>query len=241
MDPRAPHDGANPRRTKSHGTKSHGAENDDSKNDDTRSYALYLRLPDRSSFWGMKDQGITLTRDSISWSVDGQDVVAPLTDIAEVHLQTGAIGGDKIASCRLRFADWSQISILSCDSRGGGDTTAAQAELYSDFVHDLHARLAALTGASIAFTAGFSEARYQFGKVLVAVVVGFFVVMPTVLVLITGQLKALAVLNGGVVLAWPVYQVVTANAPRNYDPDNLPEELVRTRSALRNWLSWIQN
>jgi hypothetical protein len=45
----------------------------------------------------------------------------------------------------------------------------------------------------------------------------------------------------GVFLAWPLYKLVEANAPRNYDPSDIPEELVQTQSGGTNWLSWIRN
>jgi hypothetical protein len=205
----------------------------------SKAYDLYFVAGERRLVWKIADHGVTLERDAIAWTQDGQESRARFKEIAEVHLQTGAIGQQTIATCRLRFSDGSILRISSSNSEGVEDDT--QAGLYSEFVHDLHGRLAVLKGASIVFSAGFSEARYNFGKVLLVVAALFFVALPGLAALITGQLKAISLLFGGVFLAWPLYKVVEANAPRNYDPSDIPEELVQTQSGGANWLSWIRN
>ncbi|MFI5015287.1 MAG: hypothetical protein ACHQAY_23375 [Hyphomicrobiales bacterium] len=206
---------------------------------DRKSYDLYLRFGEGRFFWTNPDHGVTLDGEHISWVAGDEENEARLTDIAEVHLQTGNVGQDTIASCRIRFSDGSTVAIASSDSRGLEDD--GQATLYVEFVHDLHARLAGLEGVSIAFTAGFSESRYQFGKVLIVVAGLFFVATPTILAMATGQWKALSLLYGGVILTWPLYKIMQANAPRSYDPRDIPEELVQTQPRAIQWLSWIQS
>lgn len=73
-------------------------------------------------------------------------------------------------------------------------------------------------------------ARYRFGKVVIIVAGLFFLVTPTVLLLITGAWQMIWALFLGVSLLWPVYRVVRADAPRTYDPRQMPPELMPTAS-----------
>lgn len=189
-----------------------------------RTYDLFHR-GDRFS-WRIAAHGVTLTGDSIAWIADGQEHVARLNDIAAVHLQTGNIGQNTIASCRLGFRDGSALLIASHNSNGLQDDL--HDKLYADFVNDLHARLAVLKDTEIAFTAGFSDTRYRFGQAVIVIAVLFFLVTPTVLLLMTGSWSMVWTLYLGVGLVWPLYRVMMANAPRSYDPRDVPQELVPT-------------
>jgi hypothetical protein len=99
---------------------------------------------------------------------------------------------------------------------------------YCAFVQDLHARLAARKDTPIAFTAGFSAARYRFGKVVIVVAALFFLVTPAVLLLVTGVWQMVWPLFLGVSLLWPLYRVMQADAPRIYDLRQVPPELMPT-------------
>jgi hypothetical protein len=197
----------------------------------SKSYDLYLRLGERPLVWSIPDHGLTLKDDEIAWIAGGRHSQASLRAIVEVHLQIGCIEDNAIASCRLRFANGLTLSITSSNSRGFQD--AALDKLYIEFVYDLHARLAARREARIAFTAGFSEGRYQFVTVVAVVAAGlFFVVTPVMLLLITGEWKVALATYTGVVLLWPLYKVIKANAPRSYDPRHVPPELLPVRLNL---------
>jgi len=190
-----------------------------------KSYDLCLRFGEARFVWA-PDHGVTLTDEAIAWTADDREQQARLRDIAEVHLQTGSVGQNIIANCRIRFSDGSTLLISS--NTPHGLESAAQDDLYAAFVQDLHARLAAIKDAGIVFSAGFSEARYRFGKVLVVVVVLFFLVAPTVLLLMTAAWQMAWALYFGVCLVWPFYKVMSANAPRAYDPRDIPPELMPT-------------
>ena len=218
--------------------KRNGADGPDARDGDSKQYALCFRVPGRQSVWRIRDQGIALSDQHISWSLDGGEMSYSLKDVAEVHLQTGAIGEEVIASCRLTFADGTVLSIASCDS-GGVHTSPAQAELYSDFVHELHARLARLEGASTVFTAGYGEARYRVVQVLFWIAVVFFGVAPTLAVLVSGEWGKLPLVLGGFALTWMLRKLMSANAPRSYDPRHLPEELIPAQPRSQGLASWI--
>ena len=188
------------------------------------SYDLYLGSGQLRFVLRNPNHGVTLTGHDIAWVADDERCRLAFRDIAEVHLQTGNVGRSTIATCRLTCADGSTVVIMSSNSSGLQDD--ALDKLYVQFVYDLHARLAALKGAHIAFTAGFSEARYRFGKVICVVAGLFFIVMPTVLLLMTGAWSMVWALYLGVLLVWPLYRLMQANAPRAYEPGAIPPEVL---------------
>ena len=191
---------------------------------DRKSYDLYIRPGERRLVWSFSDQGVSLSDDTIAWVADGWTSQAALRDIVEVHLQLGYVEDNAVGSCRLRFADGSALSVVSSNKRGFEDAT--QDQLYVAFVHDLHARLAAQRDAHPSFTAGLSEGRYRFGFFIGIIAVLFFIVTPIVLLLVTRDWKAALFTYTGVVLLWPLYKVMQANAPRSYDPRHVPPELM---------------
>jgi hypothetical protein len=191
-------------------------------------YDLYFRSGEAKFSWRNSAPGVSLSDDAIAWTADGRQQRARLSDIAEVHLQTGSVGQNIIASCRLRFHDGSTLLIAS--NNGYGLQDDAHDRDYRAFVQDLHARLAARNDTQIAFTAGFGAARYRFGKVVIVVAGLFFLVTPAVLLLITGSWQMIWALFLGVSLLWPLYRVMKADAPRIYDPQQVPQELMPTAS-----------
>jgi len=193
-----------------------------------KNYNLYVRAGEAKFSWRNPEPGVSLSDDGIAWSADDRQPEARLSDIAEVHLQTGSIGQNIIASCRLRFRDGSTLLVAS--NNGYGLQDDAHDKAYCAFVQDLHARLAAGKETPIAFTAGFSDARYRFGKIVIVVAALFFLVTPAVLLLIMPSWQMIWTLGGGAVLLWPLYRVMRADAPRIYDPQQVPPELMPTAS-----------
>ena len=191
---------------------------------DAKSYDLYIKAGERRVTWSYADHGVTLSDDAIAWVADGQTSQVPLHDIARVHLQVSYLEDSAIASCRLTFANGSGLSIVSSNKRGFQDAT--QDPIYVEFVHDLHARLAARRDANISFTAGFGEGRYLFGKVVIVVAGLFFIVTPVVALLFTGDWKLALLTYSGAVLVWPLYKAMQVNAPRSYDPQHVPPDLM---------------
>jgi hypothetical protein len=187
-----------------------------------RSYDLSLRSGKRG--WFSADHGVTLTDDNIVWNDGDKNCEAQLRDVADVHLQTGKIGDNTIASCRLNFRDGSALLITSNTARGLQDDE--HDKLYTAFALDLHTRLAAMKDARISFAAGFSAARYRFGLRVIVVAGLFFLVTPTVLLFMTGSWNMIWTLYLGVGLVWPVYRLMMANAPRRYDPRDIPAEMI---------------
>jgi hypothetical protein len=117
------------------------------------------------------------------------------------------------------------------DATASGLPDQASRVVYRDFLRDLHGRL---ESDRVSFTAGYSQARYR--VVLIAsILLGLILVAtPLVLLMITGETRALLLLFVGAMLALPLARMVKANAPRPYTPDTPPEELgaADTASAL---------
>jgi hypothetical protein len=169
------------------------------------------------------DQGVTLGDDGIDWTIDGRAAEMPLASIVAVHLWSA--GRSSIVDhCAITFGDASVLSVVN--SNPGGYTDQERVPIYRDFVRDLHGRLAAGPYTEIRFTAGVPRWRYRAmlaativlavlcGGGGLGVLVGF------------GDLQGLAILILGGYACWRFARVTLANAPRDYTPDHLPEELL---------------
>jgi hypothetical protein len=169
------------------------------------------------------DLGVTLGDDGMAWTAEGRNTEMPFGEIVAVHLESSgqAVVVDR---CTITFADGTVLSVVNSDP--GGFADQGQASLYRDFVHDLHARLAAGHYAEIRFTAGVPRWRYQ-GMLAVTTVAAMFCGVIGLVALVSfGNLKGLVILVIGGYLFWKLGRTTLANAPRDYEPDHLPEQLL---------------
>lgn len=187
-----------------------------------RSYDLYLSAG-LSFHWSNPNHGVTLADARIIWTIDGETQEAKLASIVQIRLQTGGNAQDVVAMCLVSFADGYVLTVYNSSAQGLPDS--GQAAIYREFVRDLHRRLA-VAKVPVDCVAGYTEGRYQ--VVLVSgVLLGLIVVvLPFVLLLVTGEAKALYLLGAGIFLFWPLYRMVQANKPHRYDPADLPEDLL---------------
>jgi hypothetical protein len=191
---------------------------------DKRRYDVYLTAGGRRFYFRNDNHGVTLDDARIAWTYDGRTEKAPLSDIVAVHLQSGGSWQNVIDQCEIAFATGDTVTVSNAGASGVPDD--GQTPIYRDFVRDLHRRLAARGAGAIRFTAGYRPLNYR--VVLVgAVLLGMIcVALPLVLLAITGEFKVLGLLVGGVVLCWPLARMVQNNAPREYQPQKLPDELL---------------
>ena len=91
-------------------------------------------------FFRKLDRGVTLSDDSIAWTVDGCTAEMPFGNIVAVHLESSG-AAVVVDRCTVTFADGNVLSVVNSDP--GGFADREQVSIYRDFVHDLHARLAA--------------------------------------------------------------------------------------------------
>jgi hypothetical protein len=191
---------------------------------DATAYDVYLQTGNTGFYVRNRNRGVTLSGDRIDWFAEGASAGAPLDSIVSVHLQSGGNWRHALRQCRIRFADGFFLMITDGNDKGLPDP--AQAPIYRDCVRDLHARLAAAGPGAIRFSAGYTGGRYHV-IMACAILLGLIGVgLPLMMVLITGEIRALVAALGGGALCWRLVQMMEANAPRSYRPDALPHELL---------------
>ena len=195
---------------------------------DDHLHEIYLRAGKSRFYFRNPDRGVSLSDERITWTSDGQANGAPLADIVEVHLESGGDWRNAISQCQITFADGYRIAVTNGSQYG--TASDAQRPAYREFVRDLHGRLAAPgfvpNRGPVRYTAGYSGARYHV-VVVCGILLGIIgVALPLVLLLIVQKLEVLWVLAAGIGLCWPLARIIQTNAPRDYDPSYLPEELL---------------
>jgi hypothetical protein len=186
-------------------------------------YDLCINVAGRRLFWRNRNHGITLGPDCIAWTMDAAAKEVPYGNIVAVHLNSA---GQKVAEdrCTITFADGSGLLIVNSDP--GGFADAARAAAYRDFVRDLHARLEAAGNGVVRFTAGVSPWRYRtmlIGAVAAAI---FFTIAGLAGYFIFHLGNGLVLLGLGIYFSWTFGRRAFANAPRDYTPAHLPEQLL---------------
>lgn len=155
--------------------------------------------------------------------MDDQPQKAKLASVVQIRLETGGNAQDIIAMCVISFVDGYVLTVYNGSAQGLPDN--AQAALYRDFVRDLHQRLVA-SKAAIDYVAGYTTGRYHIVLVAGSLLGLLVVVLPFVLLLVTGEIKTLFLLATGIFLYWPLSRMVQANKPHSYDPAHIPSELL---------------
>jgi hypothetical protein len=176
--------------------------------------------------WRFADHGITVGDDGIAYMANDSAQAPTFADIAAIRLSTAGLGdaSNVIDQCKIEFNSGSAITVSNATSTGLPD--AAQTRLYRAFVQDLHSRLVASGHDGIRFVAGMSSGRYK-GAMATMLVSGLLLILtPLVVAIVTGDPHALIPMVMGACLIWPFLHLISNNAPRNYAPDSLPDELI---------------
>jgi len=189
-----------------------------------RRYDLHHRGGSQRVIWRYRDEGVTVTSNGLEWTAGGVRWAEPFADIVAIRLETGSIPrSGYFATCTVGFRNGVSLVVNSLDDRGLPDHDRVAP--YVAFVQDLHARLGPEDRQRIRFLAGNTEGRYRFGIVATVLAGAFFVVLPLVLLAVTGESKALFLTLSGVVFVYPVIRTVRRNEPRSYAPERLTEDL----------------
>ena len=191
-----------------------------------RAYDLCLRDgPRRGIIWRYRDIGVRLTGEGLAWRANDIDRKLAFSEIDSIRLVTGYVSrsGD-FGTCTIRFLNGGVLFVTSVNTHGLPDR--GKNAVYADFVRDLHARLSAKDRTRIRFVGGNTERFQAFGWFAVALGGAFFVALPIVLAVITGETKALYLCLAGLFLIWPTLRIVRKNQPRTYNPDRLDEDLL---------------
>ena len=187
-------------------------------------YDLHHREGSQRVFWRYRDDGVTVKPEGLEWKAEGVRRTEPFSDIAAIRLETGSIPrSGYFATCTISFRSGDSLVVNSLDGRGMPDDDRIAP--YMAFVRDLHARLGPEDRQRIRFLAGNTKGRYRFGMVAAVLAGAFFVVLPLVLLAITGESKALFLTLTGAFFVYPVIRTVRKNEPRSYAPDRLTDDL----------------
>lgn len=188
-------------------------------------YGLHLREgPPGGLVWRFRDEGVVLTPLGIEWTAGGTKRSMTYGDILGIRLQTGHIPkSGYFGTCMVTFRSGLVLTVNSMSERGYADDD--RLDDYAEFLQDLHARLGDEDRRRIHFIAGNSAGRQTMLKAAVVLGGAFFVVLPLVLALVTGEFKALLLLLAGAGFMIPAFRTMRKNEPRNYDPGRLDEDL----------------
>lgn len=156
---------------------------------------------------------------------DGTWTDVPFAALASVNLSTAAVRRSRtIGQCIVDLRDGRRIVISNVAASGLAD--GERDDAYRAFVRDFHKALIDSGAApAIRFHSGFTQARMS--GLGIALVIGalFFVVLPVVLLIATGDLESLSLLLGGVFLILPAYRTARTNQPADYQPGAPPDLL----------------
>jgi hypothetical protein len=134
-----------------------------------------------------------------------------------VHLQTGGDWREPTSLCKITFADGYKLVVVNSDDE--------RRPLYRQFVRDLHNRLAALRTTAV-FTCGYQGFLYPL-IIACAILLGIISIGgPIAAMIFQRGIGPITAMLAGVALFWPLSKVLKKNVPRNYDPHNVPEELL---------------
>jgi hypothetical protein len=191
-----------------------------------REYTLCYREGDARVFWRMDDRPILLHENGLQWSAPNSPMQrAAFEDIIRIRLVAGSDGeSELIGSCIIYFKNSRILTVMGGNNWGLCDLE--KAELYRQFVHDLHRRLSAEDSSRIEFVAGQTKTAHGLSQAAMILLVLFFLVLPLGLFVATGEPKCLLIMLGGFAFASPFFGQFKANTPRNYSPRNIPAELL---------------
>ena len=187
------------------------------------SYPLCFRDTEGRFILRYKYEGITLHSDGMEWTAETR-AAQRYADIDAISLTTGYIArSGAIASCSIRFRDFSYLSVTSTNRFGTPDD--GRNETYGAFIRDLHGRLSEADRRRINFHAGSTAGKQSFGQAVFVIAAAFFIALPLVLFFITGEWKALGLMFAGGVLVVPLWRTLRKNEPRMYDPLHLDDDV----------------
>lgn len=190
-----------------------------------RHYGLFLREGTNRFHWKFRNEGISLSGQTLHWQYDGRARGRTLADIRSVRLMAAHVhkSGD-VGICQIVFRDGLMLTCQSSNASGLADDE--RAPKYTAFVRDLHARLAAAGPDDIRYKAGDSGGRHTFGIIILVIATLFFVALPFVLLFIVQRWEVLGILGAGAAFVWPVWKAVERNTPRDYKPTQIPDDLL---------------
>lgn len=177
----------------------------------------------RQGFTFAANDGITLSDDRLDWIIGGTPDAALLASVAAINLRSGGSWQSPLAQCRITFRDGFVLTVS--DAAWSGHRDEGKKAAYRDFVHDLHRRLAALPGADVTYTCGFTKTQFH----VVSACALFFVALcfiPLIALLVRPDLEYVYVFFAAGALTWPLLRMLSNNSPGTYAPAQIPPQVL---------------
>lgn len=188
-------------------------------------YDLCVRGGRRTFVFRLRDHGIALDGTGLAWTQNGIERKESYADIASIRLRSMSLPKSSVLyTCAIEFRDGRQVTIMNASEYGNADEE--KAPLYGSFVRDLHKHIPLSERSRIRFCAGNSENQQRIVWATVFIAGLFFVGLPLGLLLYLRELEALWILLAGAGFIYPLWRSATANEPRGYNCEYLPDELV---------------
>ncbi|WP_332682064.1 hypothetical protein [Bosea sp. (in: a-proteobacteria)] len=202
-----------------------GAEAGTKAADERRRYELFVRRGRGGIALKHNDEGVGLDGGLLFWSTQTGEVARSLAEVTGVHLSTGHVArhGD-FGACAIAFSAAAPLVVSSSTAYGYPD--AERNRTYRAFLEDLHRGLAERPPSAVRFSSGVSEARIRFIQVMLVIMGLLMVALPLVLLAMTGELSMLGVIAVGGAFVWGYFNWTQKNAPRVYEPDRIPSDLM---------------
>jgi hypothetical protein len=169
-------------------------------------------------------EGVAIDRAGLAWRRDAAWMQRPWADLREIRLMRTLAGrSDTGATCLLRFVDGREVNVLSMNA--GGFADAERETVYARFLRHLHEAVPEDQLAKVVFRTGKTRGPAWLAPALIIVMGAFFIALPLVLLVWTGEIKALLIAFAGFFFVRPTWVVFTANRERAYPPRRPPREM----------------
>ena len=186
-------------------------------------FDLFFRDGPTRVVWRLRDNGVELEPDAIVVHRDGRTHRTPFADIVNVTLNSALVGRrSMVAMCTMNLRNGGRIVVSNSAASGLPD--GLRDDTFRAFVTSLHQRLVNSGAArNISFRSGFSNVRINVLRTALVAAAALFVVLPIVLLIITGEVKALFLALAGGFLVYPALKAASANSPATYRPEAPPD------------------
>ena len=186
-------------------------------------YKLFVRKGMPRFYLRNTDEGVYLSSKGIGWFIDGTSHTRDWNQISAVNLVVAHIPKNgPSGTCKITFTDGAVLSVLSASQWGNSD--AARNVEYGRFLTDFHTSIPQSARGTIRFQTGFGRARHVGMTVAFVVAAAFFVVMPLGLTLYFREWEGLFVTFAGAGIVAPLYFMVRAAKPAEYQPNRVPPD-----------------
>jgi hypothetical protein len=190
-----------------------------------RHYDLFVSENTSRFFWKLRDEGVTLSAEGISWHTAGVERTRTWSEVKGVNLAVGYIHKQgNVYACTISFLGGGVLIVRSVSAWGHQDEE--RDPVYREFVQTMHAVLSRPELSGVHFHAGATAGAALGLKIVLVIAALFFVGLPLALIFIGPPLEVLFLVAAGAAFVWPLWRAAKANEPRTYSPREIPADLL---------------